>query len=55
MENKEKLKTRIYEFVNGAVDKADMDGSIEHFELEIKIHQEKLNMNIITKKRERLY
>ena len=55
MEKKEKLKNKINEFINVAIDKAVEDGNLEHFEIEISNHQGNLQMNSTTKKREKVY
>jgi hypothetical protein len=55
MEKKEKLKHKINEFINVAIDKAVEDGNLEHFEIEISNHQGNLQMNSTTKKREKVY
>ncbi len=55
MEDKDKLKTKLNKLVNTAVDKADRDESLNHFEIEIKVHQEKANVRTTTKKIENLY
>lgn len=55
MENKEKLKIKINEFINAIIDKATEDGSLEHFEIKISNHQGNLQMNSTTKTREKVY
>lgn len=55
MENKNKLKTKISEFIDIVIDKAAEDGSLEHFEIEISNHQGNLQMNSTTKTREKVY
>lgn len=55
MENKDKLKAKIIEYIDTVIDKAAIDGSLEHFEIEIKIHQKDIQMNCITKTREKVY
>ena len=55
MEKKEKIKIKINEYINTVVDKAAIDGTLGHLEVEIKIHQDDIQMNSTTKTREKVY
>lgn len=55
MEKKDKIKLKINEFTDKAIDKAAEEGSLEYFEMEIKHHKGDLQLNNITKTREKVY
>ena len=55
MENKDKLKAKINEFVNVVIDKADQEGKIDYFNIEISNHQGSLQMEYSLKDREKVY
>lgn len=55
MENKDKMKRQACDYVSAAIDKADKDGNLEHFEIEISNHQGNLQMNTILKTRKKVY
>ena len=55
MENKDKLKARINEFVDTVVEKAARDGDINYFDIEISNHEGNLNLKYIKKEKVKAY
>lgn len=55
MENKDKLKTKINEFIDIVVDRAEQEGKIDYFNIEISNHQGNLQMQYSLKDREKVY
>lgn len=55
MRDKEKLKLKINEFINKAVDKADEDDKLDYFNIEINNHNGTLQMDISMRYREKVY
>lgn len=55
MENKDKLKTKINEFVNIVVDKADKDNKLDYINIEISNHQGNLQMDYSVRDRKKVY
>lgn len=50
MENKrDKLKKKIDKIVNTVIDKAETDNNLNYFDIEIKVHQEKIGVKYTTK------
>lgn len=55
MENKDKLKTKINEFVNIVVDKVDEDNKLDYINIEISNHQGNLQMDYSVRDRKKVY
>lgn len=55
LDNKDKLKNKINEFINVVVDKAAEEGKIDYFNIEISNHQGSLQMEYSLKDREKVY
>lgn len=55
MDNKGKLKAKINEFINIVVEKADQEGKIDYFNIEISNHQGNLQMEYSLKDRKKVY
>ena len=55
MENKDKLKAKINEFIDIVVDKAADEGKLDFFNIEISNHQGSLQMEYSLKDREKVY
>lgn len=55
MENKEKLKIKINEFINTVIDKANEDKKIDHFQIEISNHQGNLQLDYSLRDRKKVY
>lgn len=55
MSDKEKIKLKINEFINKAVDKADEDDRLDFFNIEINNHNGTLQMDISMRYREKVY
>lgn len=53
--NKEKLKSRINEFVDTVIEKAAGDNKLDYFNIEISNHQGNLQMQYSLKDREQVY
>lgn len=55
MENKDKLKAKIIEFIATVIDKADSDDKLDYFNIEISNHQGNLQMDYSLRDREKVY
>lgn len=55
MENKDKLKAKIEEFINTIVDKAAEDDKLDYFNIEISNHNGTLQMDYSMRDREKVY
>ena len=55
MQNKDKLKAKIEEFINVVIDKAAEEGKIDFFNIEISNHQGNLQMDYSLRGREKVY
>lgn len=55
MENKERLKIKINEFVDVVIDKADADEKLDYFNIEISNHQGNLQMDYSLRDRKKVY
>ena len=55
MENKDKLKLKINEFIDMVVDEVFDDGNINYFDIEISNHAGDVNMKYTKKKKEKAY
>lgn len=55
MENKEKLKAQINEFIDNVIDKVEEDNKIDYFQIEISNHQGNLQMDYSLRDRKKVY
>lgn len=55
MENRDKLKAKINEFIEIVIDKAADEGKLDYFNIEISNHQGSLQMQYALKDREKIY
>ena len=55
MENKDKLKIKINEFINTVIDKADEDNKLDYFQIEISNHNGSLQMDFGLRDRKIVY
>ncbi|MBC8590631.1 hypothetical protein [Wansuia hejianensis] len=55
MDNKDKLKNKINEFINVVVDKAAEDNKLDHFNIEISNHNGNLQMDYRLRDRKKVY
>lgn len=55
MEDKDKLKIKINEFVNTIIDKLADENKLSHFDIEIKVHQQDIDLRYTIKGREKVY
>lgn len=55
MDKKEKLKLKINEFIDRAVEKAEEDDKLDFFNIEINNHNGTLQMDINMRYREKVY
>lgn len=49
MENKDKLKTKINEYINKKIDEAAEKDEVEYFDIEISCHNKSLNLKFTSK------
>lgn len=55
MEKKDKLKIKINEFVYAVIDKAEQDGKLDYFQIEISNHNGNLQMDHRLRDRKKVY
>lgn len=55
MENKDKLKIKINEFIDTVIDKAEKDDKLDYFCIEISNHLGNLQMDYSLRDREKVY
>lgn len=55
MENKDKLKAKINEFIDVVIDRADQEGKIDYFHIEISNHNGNLQMDYKLRDRKKVY
>lgn len=55
MENRDKLKARINEFVNVVIDELADKKRLDHFDMEIKVHQKDIDLRCTIKDRGKVY
>lgn len=55
MENKEKLKIKINEFIGTVIDKADEDDRLDYLHIEISNHNGNLQMDYRLRDRKKVY
>ena len=55
MENKDKLKEKIYEFIEATLSIAEKEDKLDHFSLEVSNHQGNLQMDYSLRDRKKIY
>lgn len=55
MENKDKLKAKINEFIDIVIDEAAEKGKIDYFNIEISNHQGSIHMQYSLKEKKKIY